>query len=68
MARNVEGLRIAVSIGGDEVAHFLEWVDFAGNGVPPVAPFTDPVTDLTFPTGTRLALICVWPSSHSFPL
>lgn len=29
---NVEVLRIVMSIGGDEVAHFLEWVDFAGNG------------------------------------
>jgi Ferritin-like domain len=49
-AQNVEVLRIAVSIGGDEVAHFLEWVDFAGNGVQPsVAPFTDPVSGLTFP-------------------
>jgi hypothetical protein len=28
----------------------LEWVDFAGNGVQaPVAPFTDPITKLTFP-------------------
>jgi Ferritin-like domain len=49
-ASNVETLRIVVSIGGDEVAHFLEWVDFAGNGVqPPLAPFTDPVSGLTFP-------------------
>jgi hypothetical protein len=49
-ARNVEVLKIVISIGGDEVAHFLEWVDFAGNGVQPtVAPFTDPVTGLTFP-------------------
>jgi len=49
-ASNVEVLRIVVSIGGDEVAHFLEWVDFAGNGVqPPIAPFTDPVSGLTFP-------------------
>jgi hypothetical protein len=47
---NLEVLRIVVSIGGDEVAHFLEWVDFAGNGVqPPVAPFTDPTNGLTFP-------------------
>jgi Ferritin-like domain len=47
---NLEVLRIIVSIGGDEVAHFLEWVDFAGNGVqPPVAPFTDPTNGLTFP-------------------
>jgi hypothetical protein len=49
-ATNLEVLRILVSIGGDEVAHFVEWVDFAGNGVqPPVAPFTDPVSGLTFP-------------------
>jgi len=49
-ASNLEVLRIVVSIGGDEVAHFLEWVDFAGNGVqPPVAPFTDPMNGLTFP-------------------
>jgi hypothetical protein len=49
-ATNLEVLRILVSIGGDEVAHFLEWVDFAGNGVqPPIAPFTDPITELTFP-------------------
>ena len=49
-AHNVEVLRIVVSIGGDEVAHFLEWVDFAGNGVQaPVAPFTDRRSGLTFP-------------------
>jgi Ferritin-like domain len=49
-ATNLEVLRILVSIGGDEVAHFLEWVDFSGNGVqPPVAPFTDPISGLTFP-------------------
>ena len=47
---NAEVLRIILSIGGDEVAHFLEWVDFAGNAVqPPVAPLTDPHTGLTFP-------------------
>jgi hypothetical protein len=45
-----EVLRIVLSIGGDEVAHFLEWVDFAGNGVqPPVAPVTDPNNGLVFP-------------------
>ncbi len=45
-----EVLKITLSIGGDEIAHFLEWVDFSGNGVqPPVAPVTDPNTGLTFP-------------------
>jgi Ferritin-like domain len=49
-AHNVEVLKIVVSIGGDEVAHFLEWVDFAGNGVQPtIAPLTDPVTGVHFP-------------------
>jgi hypothetical protein len=45
-----EVLEITLGIGGDEIAHFLEWVDFAGNGVQaPVAPFTDSISDLTFP-------------------
>lgn len=49
-ANNVEVLKILLSIGGDEIMHFLEWVDFSGNGVqPPVAPFTDPTNGLTFP-------------------
>jgi hypothetical protein len=49
-ANDVEVLRVVVSIGGDEVAHFVEWVDFAGNGVQaPLAPFTDPTNGLTFP-------------------
>jgi hypothetical protein len=44
-----EVLKIVLSIGGDEVCHFLEWVDFAGNGVQqPIAPFTDPTNGLTF--------------------
>jgi hypothetical protein len=43
-----EVLEITLGIGGDEIAHFLEWVDFAGNGCqPPVAPVTD--AGLTFP-------------------
>jgi hypothetical protein len=47
---NPEVLEITLGIGGDEIAHFLEWVDFAGNGVQaPVAPFTDPISGLTFP-------------------
>jgi hypothetical protein len=44
-------LEITLGIGADEVAHFLEWVDFAGNGVqPPVAPVSD--QGLTFPDFT----------------
>ncbi len=47
---SLEVLKITLGIGGDEVAHFLEWVDFAGNGVqPPIAPLTDPTNGLTFP-------------------
>jgi hypothetical protein len=43
-----EVLAITLGIGGDEIAHFLEWVDFAGNGVQaPVAPVSD--GGLTFP-------------------
>jgi len=43
-------LEVTLGIGGDEIAHFLEWVDFSGNGVQaPVAPFTDPISHLTFP-------------------
>jgi len=49
-ARHPEVLQITLGIGGDEIAHFLEWVDFAGNGVQAtVAPFTDPILKLTFP-------------------
>ncbi|HEY4813667.1 MAG TPA: ferritin-like domain-containing protein [Chthoniobacterales bacterium] len=45
---SLEVLKIMLGIGGDEVAHFLEWVDFAGNGVqPPVAPVS--AEGLTFP-------------------
>jgi hypothetical protein len=47
-ATSLEVLKITQAIGGDEVAHFLEWVDFAGNGVQqPVAPVSD--SGLTFP-------------------
>jgi hypothetical protein len=45
-----EVLEITLGIGGDEIVHFLEWVDFSGNGVQgPVAPFTDPISGLSFP-------------------
>jgi hypothetical protein len=47
---DLEVLEITLGIGGDEIAHFLEWVDFAGNGVQqPVAPFNDPISGLSFP-------------------
>ena len=49
-ATDLEVVKILFGIGGDEVAHFLEWVDFSGNAVQaPVAPFTDAATGLTFP-------------------
>jgi hypothetical protein len=45
-----EVLKITLGIGGDEICHFLEWVDFSGNSVqPPVAPVEDPTTGLMFP-------------------
>jgi Ferritin-like domain len=52
---SLEVLKIMMAIGGDEVAHFLEWVDFAGNAVsgPPFnyVGSQTPVTDkgLMFP-------------------
>src|SRR5271156_1314209 len=47
-AHSAEVLEITLGIGGDEICHFLEWVDFAGNGVQPtVAPVSD--GGLTFP-------------------
>jgi len=45
---SAEVLQITLGIGGDEIAHFLEWVDFAGNACQtPVAPVT--ADGLTFP-------------------
>ncbi len=45
-----EVLKITLGIGADEVCHFLEWVDFAGNAVQtPLAPLTDPTNGLVFP-------------------
>jgi hypothetical protein len=53
---NAQVLQITLSIGGDEICHFLEWVDFSGNGVqPPIAPFTDPTNGLRFPNFNRAA-------------
>lgn len=51
LASDLEVLRIIVSIGGTEVAHFQTWHDKAGNAVSaPLAPLTDPVNPtLVFP-------------------
>ena len=48
-ARNVEVLRILLSIGGTEICHFQTWQDKAGNALPLSA--VDPVTgvSVTFP-------------------
>jgi hypothetical protein len=49
-ARNLEVLRIIVSIGGVETNHFSLWHDKAGNAVAqPLAGVTDPKTGVTFP-------------------
>jgi Ferritin-like domain len=49
-ATSLEVLRILISIGGVEIDHFSLWHDKMGNAIaPPVAPFFDPVTGLTFP-------------------
>src|SRR6202163_4189489 len=49
-ASSLEVLRILISIGGVEIDHFSLWHDKMGNAVaPPVAPFSDPGTGLTFP-------------------
>ena len=46
--KSEEVLEITLGIGGDEIAHFLEWVDFAGNAVSaPLAPVS--AEGLTFP-------------------
>jgi hypothetical protein len=58
-----EVLQITLGIGGDEIAHFLEWVDFAGNGVQaPVAPFTDATSGLTFPNFFKPRKLSLQPS------
>lgn len=47
---NAEVLRILLSIGPTETAHFQTWHDKAGAAVkPPIAPLTDPTNGLSFP-------------------
>jgi hypothetical protein len=69
---SAEVLRITLSIGGDEIAHFLEWVDFSGNGVQaPVAPFTDAISGLSFPnffTNPPLETLSLTQPSLIFPV
>ena len=49
-ATDLEVLRILLSIGGVEIDHCSLWHDKMGNAVAqPVAPFSAPVTGLTFP-------------------
>jgi len=49
-ARDLEVLRIIISIGGVEVDHFGLWHDKMGNAVAqPLAGVTDPVSGITFP-------------------
>jgi hypothetical protein len=49
-ARDLEVLRIIISIGGVEVDHFGLWHDKMGNAVSqPLAGVTDPVSGITFP-------------------
>jgi Ferritin-like domain len=48
--RDPEVLRIVLSIGPTETAHFQTWHDKAGNAVSdPLAPLTDPTNGLFFP-------------------
>jgi hypothetical protein len=66
-ASSAELLEIIFGIGGDEIAHFLEWVDFAGNGVQaPVAPVTD--KGLTFPNFFASPLGALVQPSLIFPV
>jgi len=68
-ATNLEVLRIVYSIGADEVAHLTEWQDFAGNAVqPPIAPFTDSVSGLTFPNFDVIADIPQLQTNLIFPV
>jgi hypothetical protein len=43
---SAEVLKITLSIGGDEIAHFLEWVDFSGNAVQPTLAPLPPANGL----------------------
>jgi len=62
-ASSAEVLEILLGIGGDEIAHYVEWVDFCGNGVQkPVAPLTDPTNGLVFPNFIAEAQVLTQPN------
>jgi hypothetical protein len=69
-----EVLRITLSIGGEEIRHFGEWMDFAGNAVqgPPFsfAGSQNPVSDagLTFPNFNELQPQELFQTNLIFPV
>lgn len=71
---SAEVLKITLSIGGDEIRHFGEWMDFAGNAVqgPPFsfANATTPVSDggLTFPNFNDLTPQQLFQTNLIFPV
>jgi hypothetical protein len=71
---SLEVLKITLSIGGDEIRHFGEWMDFAGNAVqgPPFsfANSQAPVTDggLTFPNFNDLQPQQLFQTNLIFPV
>jgi len=70
MSRKASGhetLHITLGIGGDEIAHFLEWVDFAGNACqPPVSGVS--AMGVTFPNLFTSSLGSLVQPSLIFPV
>jgi hypothetical protein len=72
---SLEVLKILLGIGADEVCHFLEWVDFAGNAVQPtIAPLAAtnglpafPNFDVTFDPSIQTNLIFPVPCEFISP-
>jgi hypothetical protein len=72
---SLQVLKILLCIGADEVCHFLEWVDFAGNSVQPtVAPLAAanglpafPNLDATFDPSVQTNLIFPVPCEFISP-
>ncbi len=72
--RRVAVLKIILGIGGDEIAHFLAWVEFAGNAVLG-PPFTFPNAqspvanhDITFPDLSGKSGGSLYQTNLSFPV